>query len=466
MKDYQAFLAGKTRTAEAAGIAVVTDINPTLFGWQAEIVRWALRIGRAAIFADTGLGKTAMQAEWARQVSAHTGRPVLILAPLAVALQTVAEAARFGTEIRYCRAQDEVRPGITITNYDMLHAFDTDHFAGVVLDEASILKAQDGKTRTAIITAFARTPYRLSCTATPAPNDHVELGNQAQFLGVMTQAEMLSMYFVHDGGSTQDWRLKGHAVGAFWRWVASWAVVLRLPSDIGHDDTGYILPPLRPHIHTVGDAAEWARGQGYLLPPGALSLTQSRSARKASMGDRVTECAALVRDTPGQWLVWCHLNAEGDALAAAIPGAVQVAGSDSREHKERSMLDFAAGTIRVLVSKQSICGWGMNWQNCHQMAFVGIDYSYEGYYQAVRRCWRFGQHSPVDVHVFCGEAERSIWDALRVKEAAAADMAAGMLAHMRDTIRDNLRHGTAAERSTYRPAMPMQLPEWLVEDAA
>lgn len=463
---YAEFLARKSPSQETAGITVTGDINPMLFPWQAEIVRWALRRGRGAIFCDTGMGKTVMQAEWAKHVHAATGLDVLILAPLAVALQTVADAARFGITIRYCRSQADVQPGITVTNYDMLHAFDPDQFGGIVLDEASILKAQDGKTRTAIIEAFSYTAYRLSCTATPAPNDHIELGNQAQFLGVMTQAEMLSMYFVHDGGSTQDWRLKGHAVGAFWRWVASWAVVLRKPSDIGHDDAGYNLPPLRPHIHTVGDATEWARDQGYLLPPGGLSLTQSRSARKASMGDRVAECAARVRDTPGQWLIWCHYNQEGDALTKAIPGAVQVAGSDSREHKEQSMIDFAAGKIRVLVSKQVICGFGMNWQQCHQMAFVGIDYSYEGYYQAVRRCWRFGQTNPVDVHVFCGEAERSIWDTLRAKEASAAEMAIGMLAHMRDTMRENIQSGKAEQRSPYRPGMPMQLPEWLMEDAA
>lgn len=464
--DYSEFLARKAPRTQATGINVAGGINPKLFDWQAEIVRWALRRGRAAVFADTGMGKTIIQAEWAKHVHAFSGRDVLILAPLAVALQTVAEAAKFGIEIRYCRAQSDVQPGVTIANYDMLHAFDSDHFGGVVLDEASILKASDGKTRTAIIAAFAQTPYRLSCTATPAPNDHIELGNQAQFLGVMTQNEMLAMYFVHDGGSTQDWRLKGHAVGAFWRWVASWAVVLRRPSDIGHDDAGYNLPELRPVAHVVGDGSAWAQEQGYLLPPGALTLTQSRSARKASMGDRVAECAALVRDTPDQWLVWCHYNAEGDALTKAIPGAVQVAGSNSRDHKEQSMLAFAAGTIRVLVSKQSICGFGMNWQQCRQMAFVGIDYSYEGFYQAVRRCWRFGQQHPVDVHVFCGEAERSIWDALRAKEAAADAMAAGMLEHMRDTMRDNLQHGKAEQRPPYRPNVPMIIPEWLVEDAA
>jgi hypothetical protein len=339
--------------------------------------------------------------------------------------------------------------------------FDASQFVGIVLDESSILKAHDGKTRTAIIEAFSRTPYRLACTATPAPNDFMELGNHAQFLGVMSQSEMLSMYFVHDGGSVQDWRLKGHAEKDFWRWVASWACVIRKPSDLGYDDGRYQLPPLLINEHRVS-APDISAQQGALFEMPVLTLAEQRHARRASLGARVARTSEMVNASTEQWLVWVELNDEGDALAKLIDGAVQVAGADSIDHKERAMLDFAAGKIRVLVSKGSICGHGMNFQNCHNVAFVGIGHSFELFYQAIRRCWRFGQESPVGVHIVISEAETEILANVMRKEQDAKRMGDNMVALMNEFVRENLL-------ATGRVARPydgpfMELPVWLLPE--
>ncbi|MDB5060129.1 MAG: hypothetical protein JWO59_3601 [Chloroflexi bacterium] len=438
MSDYQDFLNRKRPATVAVGFDLPpASLHPRLFPHQRDIVLWALRLGKAAIFADTGLGKTAMQLEYARHVVAHTGGKVLILAPLAVALQTVAEAKLLDLDVRYCRHQDQVQDGVTIANYEMLPHFKPGDFAGVVLDESSILKAHDGKTRTSIIESFADTSYKLACTATPAPNDFMELGNHSQFLGVLSQHEMLAMYFVHDGGSTQDWRLKGHAEKDFWRWVASWACVIRKPSDLGYDDGAYTLPPLAIHEQRV-DSPDMAESQGALFTLPAMTLQEQRQARRSSLDARVAACAEKVNATSDQWLIWCELNAEGDALAAAIPGSVQVAGSDTPEHKERAMLDFAAGKIRVLVSKPSICGFGMNWQNCANVAFVGIGHSFEMFYQAIRRCWRFGQTRPVNVHIVISEAESAVLANVLRKEQDARRMGDQMVAHMNEFVRENV----------------------------
>lgn len=421
------------------------ELNAALFPFQRAIVKWALRRGRAAIFADTGLGKTIMQATWAHEVAAHTGRPVLILAPLSVSHQTVREASKFGVDARYVRDGADVGgSGIWVTNYEMLAHFDLSVFAGVVLDEASILKSYDGKTRTQIIDASCRVPYRLSCTATPSPNDFMELGNQCEFLGVMSRVEMLAMFFTHDGGVTSKWRLKKHGATRFWEWMASWAVVIRSPADLGFDASGYDLPPLRMHEHHV-DAGQIG---GDLFGGAALSLTDQREAKRASLSERVSECAALVNSTPGPWLVWCHLNDESAALAKAIPGAVAVSGADSIDHKEQSILGFLDGSIRVLVSKASIFGFGLNLQHCHQQAYVGIDHSFEMFYQAVRRSWRFGQTKPVDVHVFLGASEGLILESLKEKEARHNQMSARMVDHMKEMMQKTV-FGATIEKSDY-----------------
>jgi hypothetical protein len=434
--SYAAFVEAKALTVPAVGLD--TDrLHEKLFPWQAAVTRWALRRGRAALFEDCGLGKTFQQLEWARHIP---GR-VLILTPLAVAQQTVAEAARFGIPAVYAR--EEIGAQIVVTNYEMLAHFEPSAFMGVVLDESSILKSYDGATRTAMIEAFKHTPYRLCCTATPAPNDHMELGNHAEFLGVMTRTEMLATFFVHDGGETQSWRIKRHAERDFWRWVCSWAVSVRNPDDIGFDGSDFRLPELRIVQHTVHTEATG----GALFPMEAQALSERLSARRETVAERAAKCAELVKR--GTWVVWCHLNAEAEAVCALVKDAVEIRGSDDPDIKTQAMLDFAAGKIRVLVTKPSIAGFGMNWQHCHQMAFVGLSDSWEQYYQAVRRCWRFGQEHPVTVHCIAADIEGAVVANLRRKDAEAEAMAVRMAEHTRAFVAEQLRGVTTMNRTPY-----------------
>jgi len=423
MIEYAEFLASKALRDPSTGLTEIPALNPALFSWQADIVRWALRRGRAAIFADCGLGKTFMQLEWARCVP---GR-VLILAPLAVGKQTAREAAKFGIDARYVRNPSEHDGKILVTNYEILDHFDPGEFTGIVLDESSILKSYDGATRTAIIDAFRETPYRLACTATPAPNDHMELGNHAEFLGAMTRTEMLAMFFVHDGGDTSKWRIKRHGVDEFWKWVSSWAVMMRLPSDLGYTDEGFVLPALDIEERVVTSPPM----PGMLFASEAATLQERIVARRVSVPDRVAECIAEVnRDAGEQWVVWCHLNAESAGLASGIHGAVEIRGSMSRDEKEDAIAAFSDGRARVVVTKPSIAGFGLNWQHCARVAFVGLSDSWESYYQAVRRCWRFGQTRPVKVIIVSSEAEGAVVANIKRKEADASTMARRMCDHM------------------------------------
>lgn len=421
--NYADFVAAKRREHLPAGF-VAEHVHESLFPHQEDCVRWAARMGRAAIFADTGLGKTRMELDWARLVADHTNQPVLLLAPLAVSEQTIAEAEVMGISAGKAGSGAMVE----VLNYERLHQVDVTVYSGVVLDESSILKSQSGATRTAIIEAFCETPYRLAATATPAPNDHTELGNHAEFLGVSTQQEMLAEYFLHDSSSSsaRGWRLKGHARNDFWRWVSSWAVVVRKPSDLGHDDGAYDLPELRLHQSVVKVASEMDLNQGTLFVVPAQTLTEQRKVRRQSVDYRVDR-AVEIASQPGQWIVWCELNDESAAAAAAIDGAVEVAGSDDPDTKASRMLGFARGEHRVLVSKPSICGFGMNFQRCHQQVFVGLTHSYEQFYQAVRRSWRFGQTEPVDVYLVQTDADGAIAQSLKRKAAAADEMAAEMV---------------------------------------
>ena len=445
--EYTQFLKQKQIINTSKGIDIDRNLlNPMLFEFQRDIVWWALKKGKACIFADCGLGKTPMQLEWANQVHKHTSGDVLILAPLAVSKQTKREGDKFGIKVNICNSQDDVKPGINITNYEKLKHFNPDAFAGIVLDESSILKSFTGKIRTQIIEAFNKTPYRLACTATPAPNDYMELGNHAEFCGVMTRAEMLATFFIHDGGDTSKWRLKGHAEDKFWEWVASWAVVIRKPSDLGYDDGKFILPQCNVHTRIIKMDNEDCFT---LIPLPAKTLQERRQARKDSMKKRVAEVAEMVNQSKEQWLVWCDYNDESEALAKAIPGAVEVKGSDTAEHKENAMLGFAEGTIRVLVTKPSIAGFGMNWQNCSNMAFCGLSDSYEQFYQAVRRCWRFGQEKEVDVHVVIGETEILVLENVKRKEMEALKMAEGMVEHMKDFTKKEI-HSTEREVAEYK----------------
>lgn len=456
MKDYSEFLQGKAVRAVAAGLnaAQIGELSPDLFDFQRVIVKWALQRGKACIFSDCGTGKTLMELEWARKISDHTGKPVLILAPLAVAHQTVREGQKFGIDVVNVRDMSElVQDGINITNYEMLHHFDPSAFAGVVADESGIIKNYAGKIRNQIIDSFAMTPYKLACTATPAPNDFMELGNHAEFMGVMSRAEMLAMFFVHDGGDTSQWRLKRHAEDAFWKWVASWAVCMRKPSDLGFSDDGFILPDLNIVEHTMYSNPP----EGKLFAVEALTLDEQRAAKRASMDDRIRECASMVNEVDDEpWLIWCDFNDEGNALEKAIPGAVQVAGSDSPEDKESRLIGFGEGKHRVLITKQKIAGWGMNWQHCTNMCFVGVSHSFEGFYQAIRRCWRFGQKSRVTVHIILSTAEQAILRNLQRKEKDAERLAEGMVKHMKHYSQENLMQ-LERDESTYKTG--------IVEDA-
>jgi superfamily II DNA or RNA helicase len=458
--EYAQFLERKARRVNRVGFEP-GPVSSALFPFQADLARWAVRRGRAAVFAATGLGKTRIELEWARHVARHTGGPVLVLAPLAVAPQMVEEGARIGLAVTHARDGAEVSGAVTVTNYDRLHRFDPSAFAGVVLDESSCIKHQHSKTLAALLAAFERTPYRLSATATPAPNDYTELGTQAEFLGIATRTEMLSEFFVHDGGETQVWRLKRHARRDYWRWVASWAALVRRPSDLGCDDAGYDLPELTVRHHVAPASQEETFAMGRLFAAEAGDLSERRAARRGSIGRRVEMCAEVVNAEPSEpWIVWCDLNAESEALARAIPGAVEVRGSDDIDEKERRLTAFATGGLRVLVTKPSIAGHGLNLQRCARVAFVGVTDSWELYHQAVRRVWRFGQSRPVDVHVFASEAEGSVLSNLERKETDAAQMAEELSVETRDAVRENVR-GRVHKQAAYVPRVAMEIPEWL-----
>ena len=610
MNKYEEFIRAKQFGEIECGFDV-QSMNPKLFDHQKAIVRWSVKRGRAAIFADTGLGKSAMEMEFAAQVTEQTGRPVLIVAPLCVAKQFVREGKKFGYDVHYCREQMESRDGINITNYEMLDAFDLHEFSGIVLDESSILKNSTGKTRTAIIKSCQQVQYRLSATATPSPNDWMELGNQAEFLGLMTQAEMLAMFFTHDGGETQKWRLKGHGAAKFWEWMANWSVCIRKPSDLGFSDDGYDLPPLTLHEHVV-EAHKPLDGQLFVTT--AQTLTERRQAQRESLRDRVDAVSKVVlnscsdklaelilaseshaleararrkqteeregepgvpsekdqagrcqgqgfekavheglrekepgeiqkdfgatgggqqaasrevrqgqgisrfnqensrrlaREKPGcqkeaenqkvrvdtgsvpgasgscrssvpdmrvlgeggqkhvpgdrpqphhresarralhelqygdwetsgfcgqlgsrnqvpaklpKWLIWCHLNDEQDALKKSLQSLViSIAGADPIHKKESGEAEWRLGATPVIVTKPKIFGHGLNWQHCARMAFVGLSDSFEQYYQAVRRCYRFGQKRPVDVHIVTAETEGAVKANIQRKQAQAAN---------------------------------------------
>ena len=457
MGAYEEFVAGKLRFESGNGIdAPLRDYG--LFPHQQDLTRWALRRGRAAIFAETGLGKSRMQVAWADMVCRETGGSVLILAPLAVAEQTVEEGAQIGVCVTHARDGADIQPGINITNYARIHRFDCGRFSGCVMDESSIIKHHDSKTLQQLKDAFARTQYKLCATATPAPNDWTELGTHAEFLGYRTQSEMLAEFFVHDGGDTGAWRLKGHARALFWRWVATWGAMIRSPADLGYDASAYELPDLTVTQHTVQAESEPLDGMLFALE--ASTLSERRSARRASLESRVEMCAAFVNADVQPWIVWCDLNDEGEALRAAIPGSVEIRGSDEDTDKEQRLKDFAEGRIRALITKPKIAGFGLNWQHCARMAFVGVTDSFEAYYQAVRRCWRFGQTRPVHVHIFASEQEGAVVANLARKEADARAMSDALAAETLDAVRESVL-GFSRETNNYNGIKPVSVPGFL-----
>lgn len=608
--SYREFVANKLQFIAPSGMDEVPELHSSLYPHQRDLVAWALRRGRCAIFADTGLGKTAMQLEWAAHVIEHTGGDAIILAPLAVAAQTVAEGLRLGITVTECRDAKDVRPGINITNYERLHRFDPSMFAAVVLDESSIIKHHDAKTLGILLDAFSRTPWRLCATATPSPNDYSELGTHAEFLGICTRAEMLSEFFTHDGGETQKWRLKKHARSEYWRWVASWGALVQKPSDLGYPDDGYDLPPYTVNQHVIAADQDEVFASGQLFAFEAQTMMERKQARKASVDGRVAAVAELIKSEwsklesdgnstgihepvlpgepgevqtnaraggetersqartvrerggtsgvnqgsgesvepgePGEeesreiesvrdsdvglrgsdgdteptmrdlrvgrgrrqeslpiggsqpsdgdgsgaalhelqsghrevprrsqsvnggggvplqpWLIWCELNAEQHAMEKQFGDlAFSVEGSQTIEQKEAAIRGWLRRERPVMISKPSIMGFGLNFQHCANMAFVGVTDSWEAYYQAVRRCWRFGQTKPVEVHVFSSEMEGAVVANLARKEKDAQIMSAELSAATRDVVRETVT-GSSRQSNEYNPTLEMEIPTWL-----
>jgi DNA modification methylase len=432
--EYREFLTKKEIIDKSSGFCP-TEINPKLFDFQAAIVRWACKRGRAAIFADCGLGKSPMQLEWANQVHKHTNQPVLILAPLAVSKQTQREGVKFGIDVKICESQDDVINGINITNYEKLHKFDPGAFIGIVLDESSILKSYTGKFRTFIIESFSRTPYKLACTATPAPNDFVELGNHSEFLNVLTRSEMLSLFFINDTANVGTWRLKGHGEDRFWKWLCSWSVMLSKPSELGFEDNGFILPPLNIKEHVI-EFGKPLPGQLFLKK--AETLNERREARRESIQEKIDIVKDLT-DNGEPWLIWCDLNRESEEVSGKIKDAVEVTGSQDDNKKESLIFGFINGSHRVMVSKSSIMGFGLNLQHCNNVIFFGLSDSYEQFYQAIRRCWRFGQDKEVNCHIITTDIEGNIVENVKRKESDALRMREEMINHMKDISTEEVR---------------------------
>lgn len=470
--DYSEFLSTKAPSDKPTGLKRLPKLQAVLKPFQRDIVKWALKRGRAALFEGTGLGKTLQQLAWAQAVANHEDGPLLILTPLAVAEQTVAEAARFGIDgVSYAADKSTISSRIVVTNYERFDRFDISKFCGVVLDESGIIKSHDGKTRVELTEACQSLKWRLCCTATPAPNDYAELGQHAEFLNVMTAKEMLSMFFVHDGSiranddtqGADGWRLKRHAELDFWRWLASWAVVIRHPRDIGHDEPGYDLPPLEFSETIV--RAEMKQTNGMLFPFMASTLSERIGVRRDTALERVDAAVNIVSKEPDKaWLIWCNLNTEADAIEAKLKSAglsiYQVAGRHDVTLKVNRLLGFKSGHPLHLITKPSLAGHGLNWQHCSHMVFVGLTDSFEQIYQAVRRCWRFGQTQPVQVHFVASELEGNVVANIRRKEAAFEKMLDAMSDHMRDLTRAQLR-GASRKRDIYDPIQPMELPTWI-----
>lgn len=451
--SYPAFLERKAQIGTRDGFR--PTLTPGfLFDFQAALVGWAIEVGRDAIFADCGLGKTAMQLVWAENVVRHTNRPVLILTPLAVAPQTVREGEKFGIE---CRRALGPSASIVVANYERLHHYDPSDFAGCVCDESSILKSFDGVRRGEITTFMRKMRYRLLCTATAAPNDYTELGTSSEALGYLGHMDMLHRFFKNDLnnastgrgylGKANAWRFKGHAEEPFWKWVCSWGRALRRPSDLGFSDDRFTLPPLNEREHCVAPNA-LAEGMLFALP--AVTLQEQREERRRSLRERCAKVAELVAHNEPA-MVWCHLNEEADLLARSIDGAVQVGGSDSDEAKEEKLTAFADGQTRVLVTKPRIGAWGLNFQHCAHVTFFP-SHSFEQYYQAVRRCWRFGQTRPVTVDVVTTEGEAGVLANLRRKAEQADRMFSRLVAHMNEAL---------AVDKDRRFTEPVKVPAWL-----
>ena len=449
--NYQDFLTSKEKLASFQG-AHASFMPDGIFDYQQAIVQWALRRGRACIFAGTGLGKTIMELVWAQNIVGQTNLPVLVLSPLAVADQIVSEAERFGiVAAKASCAKDVDGPGIYVTNYQKLERFYPNGWGGLVLDESSIIKHHDGSTKETLIDFANSIMFRLASTATPAPNDWMELASHAEFLGVCSRAEMLSTYFVHDGGETQKWRLKGHASQSFWKWVCSWACLVQSPSDIGFDGSKHVLPALKKHMRVV-DAGKAMPGELFAIE--AQTLQERLIAKRQTITERVSEAAKVIANDPsGSWVIWCHLNSESSALADAIPESVEIRGDQTEEQKETILKDFASGKIKRLIAKPSMCGFGLNWQHCNKMIFVGLNDSWEQVYQAIRRCWRFGQKNNVDVYFVAADVEGNVVANIEKKDSQAAVMAREMISQSQVFVMEALNNRKDRLMSDYKESI-------------
>lgn len=451
MSEYADFLDRKAQLGQSSGFDPVW-MPEFLFPFQRSLTEWAIRKGRAALFADCGLGKTAMQLVWAENVVRKTNGKVLVLTPLAVSDQTEKEAAKFGIEAKRSRGGD-VSARIVVTNYEQLSKYNSDDFDGVVLDESSCIKAMDGVLRDSVTNFMRKTKYRLLCTATAAPNDYVELGTSSEALGDMGQRDMITMFFKQEtasdylGWARSKYRLKGHAEHTFWRWVCSWSRACRKPSDIGFSDDGFILPPLEEVEHVVSAKT---RAPGWLFDMPAMDMQAERAERRRTIKERCERAAELATGTDPV-VVWCHLNAESDTLAKMIPGSVAVSGSDSLDNREESFRGFADGSIRVIVIKPKIGAWGLNWQHCNRVVTFA-SHSYEQYYQSVRRCWRFGQTKPVTVDIITSEGEQRVAANLAAKSRAAENMFESLVANMNESLKIGRTAHTHASK---------EIPSWL-----
>jgi len=453
--NYATFLHNKRLRSNHVGFSP-SRLPSGLFAWQSKIVEKACQAGRYAIFAGTGLGKTAMQLSWADQVARKTNGKVMILTPLAVAKQTVREGDKFEIGVKHCRKMADVAKGVNVTNYEMLQHFDCSQFDGIVLDESSILKSFMGKTRIALTRAFENTRYRLACTATPSPNDHLEIGNHCHFLGAMTGSEMIMRFFVNDTMQAGGYRLKGHAENEFWKWMASWAVGLSKPHDLGYSDDRFILPDLRVNEHRVVSEYRPQIEDGFLFSVESASATDLHRHRKQTTKDRAE---AVASSTPPTSIIWVNTDYEADAIREALPTCVEIHGRMKPEQKEELLDGFSMGQFGQLLTKPSICGFGMNWQHCHDMSFAGMSYSFEDMFQAIRRCWRFGQESPVDVRLFLTDSDHQVASTVQRKAIAHETMVTKLSQACRQSWGEE--QCQRLQLRSYDPAKQLQLPTWL-----
>lgn len=453
---YHEFIASKHIRADSCGFYVPkSEMNPALFDWQKDVIAWACQKGRAALFQDCGLGKTPQQLEWARLVHEKTNGPILIVAPLAVNKQTIKEGIKFNIKVNSARDQSEVKPGLNVTNYEMVDHFDPAMFSGVVLDESSILKSFMGTTKRRLIQMFQSVPYRLCCTATPAPNDSTELGNHSEFLGYFSRAEMLSRWFTNDGFNSSAYRLKGHAQHDFWRWVASWSVAIQTPADLGYTQNGYKLPPLETVEHVV-NCDDSALDRGMLVDVSGISATNIHQELRRTAHARADQTANIVNQSDEQFVVWCHTDYEADELNKRIPDAIEVRGSMPIHVKAERLESFTGGDARVIITKPRIAGWGLNWQHCRNIVTVGPSYSFEMRYQAVRRCWRYGQSRKVFDHIVMSARESSIFRVAQAKEKNHMSMANAI-----KKVGHELSQTKKRELAEYNVNKNIIIPKWL-----